>query len=67
MGYIDVKGILGNTKGMRRREIEFLADTGAFHSAIPKDLAVELGLEAAGEISVTLADRREMKAPISLA
>jgi len=67
MGYVDVKATVGNPKGGPRRELEFLVDTGAFHSAIPKTLAEELELEGAGEISVTLADKREVKAPISLA
>lgn len=67
MGYVDVKGVMGNPKGTPKREVELLVDTGAFHSAIPKELAADLKLEAAGEISVTLADKREVKAPISLA
>ena len=67
MGYVDVRAVLGNPKGTPRREVEFLVDTGAFHSAIPKELAADLRLEAAVEISVTLADKREVTAPISLA
>jgi len=67
MGYVDVRATVGNPKGAPAQEIEFLVDTGAFHSAIPRDLADDLQLEPAGEISVTLADGREIKAPISLA
>lgn len=67
VGYVDVKAILGNAKRRSQREIEFLVDTGAFHSAVPKELAADLELEAAGEISITLADKREIRAPISLA
>jgi len=67
MGYVDVRATVGNPKGAPAQEIEFLVDTGAFHSAIPQDLADDLELEPAGEISVTLADGREIKAPISLA
>jgi len=67
MGYVDVRVTVGNPRGAPVQEIEFLVDTGAFHSAIPEDLADDLQLEPAGEISVTLADRREIKAPISLA
>ncbi len=67
MGYAYVRGILGSPKGDRQREVEFLVDTGAFHSAIPKELAVEMSLEPAGEVAVTLADKRTVKAPISLA
>lgn len=67
MGYVDVHAILGNHKGQPQREVEFLVDTGAFHSAIPKELAAEMHLESAGEVGVTLADKRVVKAPISLA
>ncbi len=67
MGYVDVQAILGNPKGKPQREVDFLVDTGAFHSTIPKELADELHLEAAGEVAVTLADKRMVKAPISLA
>lgn len=67
MGYVDVRVILGSPKGKPQREVEFLVDTSAFHSAIPKELADEMRLEAAGEVSVTLADKRIVKAQISLA
>ncbi len=67
MGYVNVKGTIGSPKRTATRDIEFLVDTGAFHTAIPKALAETLQLEAAGEIAITLADRREIKAPISLA
>ncbi len=67
MGYVDVPVILGSPKGTPQREVDFLVDTGACHSAIPKELADELHLEAAGEVAVTLADKRMVKAPISLA
>lgn len=45
--------------------MEFLVDTGAFHSAIPKELASQLELQVVGEITMTLADSRQVKAPIS--
>ena len=64
---MDVRVILANPKGTPQREVEFLVDTGAFHSAIPKDLAADMHLEAAGEVAVTLADKRIVRVPISLA
>jgi clan AA aspartic protease len=67
LGYVDVRATLGSPKRTSQREIEFLVDTGAFHSAISKELATDLELEAADEISITLADKRGIKAPISLA
>jgi len=65
-GYL-AKAMIGNPKRTITEDVEFLVDTGAFHTAIPRAMAEKLQLEAAGEISVTLADRREVRAPISLA
>jgi len=67
MGYMDVRVNIGNPKGSFLEEAQFLVDTGAFHTAIPKTIAENLHLEIAGEISITLADKREIKAPIALA
>jgi len=67
LGYVDVKAKVGNPKGKFSEEAQFLVDTGAFHTAIPKVIAEDLHLEVAGEISLTLADKREVKAPIALA
>jgi len=67
LGHVDVKVKIGNPKGSFTDEIKFLVDTGALHTAIPKTIAEKLRLEIAGEISVTLADKREIKAPIALA
>jgi len=67
LGYVDVNATVGDPKQVRTETTQFLVDTGAFHSAIPKLMAENLRLEMAREISVTLADKREVKAPISLA
>ena len=67
LGYVDIKARVGDPKHVHIEETDFLVDTGAFHSAIPKHIAEKLGLESAGEISVTLADKREIRAPIALA
>ena len=67
LGYVDVKVRVGNPKGTLTEEAQFLVDTGAFHTAIPKTIAENLRLEIAGEISVTLADKREVKTPIAFA
>lgn len=65
MGLVTVRGSVGNPRGKPLQEIEFLVDTGAFHSAIPKQLATELELQPVGEITLTLADSRQVKAPVS--
>jgi len=67
MGYVNAKATIGNPKRTITEDVEFLVDTGAFHTAIPKAMAEKLQLEAAGEIPITLADKREVRAPISLA
>jgi predicted aspartyl protease len=67
LGYVDVRATVGNPKQTLTEQTQLLVDAGAFHSAIPKIMAENLQLEIAGEISVTLADRREVKAPIALA
>jgi len=67
LGYVEVTVKIGNPKGSFTEETKFLVDTGAFHTAIPKTTAEELGLGIAGEIPITLADKREIKAPIALA
>lgn len=67
MGYVNVKGLLGDPQRAITKETEFLVDTGAFHTAIGKSLATDLGLKASGEIDVTIADKRKVKAEISLA
>ncbi len=67
MGYVDVCATVGNPKQTLTEQTQFLVDTGAFHSAIPKIMAENLPLEIAGEISFTLPDKREVKAPIALA
>jgi aspartyl protease family protein len=67
LGYVDVRATIGNPKRTLAEEAQFLVDTGAFHTAIPKIMAENLLLETAGEISITFADKREVKAPIALA
>ena len=64
---MDVKARICNPKGTFSEEAQFLVDPGAFHTAIPKTIAETLRLDIAGEISVTLADKREVRAPIALA
>ena len=60
---MDVRATVGNPKHTLTEQTQFLVDTGAFHSAIPKRMAENLQLEIAGEISVTLADRRRSQGP----
>ncbi len=49
------------------REVEFLADTGAFFTIVPIKLAKELEIEPVARATVTLADKRGVEADVSLA
>ena len=60
MDYTFVKGILRDPKRLVMKEVRFLVDTGAGHVALPNSLAKELGLQALGDMKITLADGREL-------
>jgi len=54
VGYIRVKGIVANPlRRDVRVEVEFIADTGAIYTVIPRSIAEKLGLE--------ITDRRRFK------
>ncbi|MFQ6074845.1 MAG: aspartyl protease family protein [Candidatus Bathyarchaeia archaeon] len=67
MGYVRVKGLLGNAQGVSVREVEFLTDTGAFYTVIPPSLAKELSVEPSGKTRLTLVNKRIIEADVSLA
>jgi len=49
MGYVRVKGVVANPlKREIRVEVEFIADTGAIYTVIPRTIAEKLGLEIIG-------------------
>jgi len=50
MGYVRVKGFIANPlKRDVRVEVEFIADTGAIYTMIPKTIAEKLDLEITGK------------------
>jgi len=56
--------MLGNPERSKVREVEMLADSGAFYPLIPPALASELGIEARYKVSLTLADKRVVEAKV---
>ena len=66
MGYVRVKILIGANKE-RAEEVEFLTDTGAFHTTLPSDLAERLGIKELARTKVTLADSREVEVSLSYA
>lgn len=60
MGYVYVKAIVGHPKGIKKKEINLLADRGAGYTVLPPRLVQELELTAVGETEVILADKRKV-------
>ncbi len=46
------------------KEVELLVDTGAFCTALPPDLIEELGIETPWKTTLTVADNRQIEAPV---
>jgi len=67
MGYVKVKAKLGNAQRTMIREVEFMADTGAFYTIVPPIIAKELGIQPSAKTKLTLADKRVVEADVSLA
>ncbi|GAB6948297.1 hypothetical protein JCM16161A_24270 [Vulcanisaeta sp. JCM 16161] len=67
MGYVRVKGVIGNADRSRVREVDFLVNAGAFYTVINPNLAEDLGIKPMASIRLRLADGREIAASLSLA
>ena len=73
MGYVKVKAVISDPPKRHRKEMEFLADSGASYLVVPTSIAEELGLDefakklGLGTIKVTLADKREVEAQLTYA
>ena len=57
---VRVRALIGRNKD-ELREVEFLVDTGSFYTVLPPELATDLGISAALNTEVTLADRRKVE------
>jgi clan AA aspartic protease len=61
MGITHVKvGIANPLNPDQRRELEFLVDSGAIYSVVPRSVLTELGITAHSQRTFTLADGRQI-------
>jgi len=66
MGYVRVKGVVANPlKREIRVEVEFIADTGAIYTVIPRTIAEKLGLEIMGRRRFRVASGDIVEYPIA--
>lgn len=66
LGYVRVKGVVANPiKRDLKMEIEFIADTGAIYTVIPRWVANRLGLEEVGKRRFKIASGEIMEYPVS--
>lgn len=65
-GYVRVKGVVANPlKREVRVEVEFIADTGAIYTMIPKTIAENLGLETVGKRGFRVASGDVVEYPVT--
>jgi len=67
MGYVKVRARLGDAQRKTTREVQFMADAGAFYTIVPPTLAKELGIQPSAKTKLTLADKRIVEVDVSLA
>ncbi len=66
MGYVRVRGTIANPfRRDLRVNIEFIADTGAIYTVIPRYIAEKLGLEVVGKRRFKIANGEVVEYPIS--
>ena len=66
MGYVRVKGVVANPfKRELGVELEFIADTRAIYTMIPKPIAEELELKELGKRKFKLASSETVEYPVS--
>lgn len=67
MGYVRVNVLIGSADRSMIKDVQFLADTGAYYTTIPPKLAKELSIEPMARTKLTLADKRTLEVDTSLA
>jgi len=65
MGYVYVRGLLGDPSKKRVREVKFLADTGAGYVGLHPKLVEELELTSVGRTKVVVADNRVIEVDVT--
>ncbi|QOJ79168.1 aspartyl protease family protein [Infirmifilum lucidum] len=67
MGYVRVKVLVGSPDRTRVEEVVFLADTGAYYTVLPSELAESLSIKPMARAELLLADKRVVEAQLSYA
>jgi predicted aspartyl protease len=68
MGFTHLKVFVGNpTEWTRGREVEFLIDSGAFYTMIPRAILEEVGVVPIKEQTFTLANGQEIRRQVGTA
>ena len=66
MGYVRVHGTVANPmKRERKVGLEFVADTGAIYTVIPRSVAKRLGLKVGGKRKFKIASGEVIEYPVS--
>jgi len=65
MGYVYVRGLLGDPSKKRVREVKFLADTGVGYVGLHPKLVEELELTSVGRTKVVVADNRVIEVDVT--
>lgn len=66
MGHVRVRGVVANpSKRGLKREAEFIADTGAIYTVIPRSIAEELELEITDKRRFKIASGEVVEYPVS--
>ncbi len=66
LGYVRVRGVIANPFNRElRTEVEFIADTGAIYTTIPKDIAEKLNLEEVGRRRFKIASGEVVEYPVA--
>jgi clan AA aspartic protease len=66
MGYVRVRGFIANPLDRDlKAELEFIVDTGAIYTVIPKSIAERLRLKELGRRKFKTADRSVVEFPVS--
>jgi len=65
-GYVRVRGIVANAQNRRlKRELEFIVDTGAIYTVIPRSVAEKLGLKEVDRRRFKTASGEVVEYPVS--
>ena len=65
MGISYLRGIVSDISGKRKREVDFLIDSGASYTLLPEEVWRDLHLKPKREVEIILADGSRIKRKVS--